>query len=168
MKGKIMRMNLVLELLDVPGQLFNALKPIASAGANIVTIIHEREKSARGKKVPVSITIEGDKKTLDLALEGLKAAGIPIVKIDGVTQKEDTTLIFIGKNMDQKIQEILNKVDSITETRIVDLSFKISHKPGTAAAKLVIETPKNKKESVIGEVKKLASKRNILVICEAG
>ena len=38
-----MRINLVLELLDVPGQLVSVLEPISGLGANLVTVIHKRD-----------------------------------------------------------------------------------------------------------------------------
>ena len=38
-----MRLNLVLELMDVPGQLVKVLEPIGSLGANLVTVIHKRD-----------------------------------------------------------------------------------------------------------------------------
>ena len=45
-----MRINLVLELLDVPGQLIKILEPISMLGANLITIIHKRDyKSENGR-----------------------------------------------------------------------------------------------------------------------
>ena len=41
-----MRMNLILEILDVPGQLVSILNPIGELGANVVTIVHKREIKA--------------------------------------------------------------------------------------------------------------------------
>ena len=38
-----MRMNLVLEIKDVPGQLVSVLSPIGDLGANLVAIIHQRD-----------------------------------------------------------------------------------------------------------------------------
>ena len=38
-----MRINLVLELLDAPGQLVKVLEPISTVGVNLVTIIHKRD-----------------------------------------------------------------------------------------------------------------------------
>ena len=35
----IMRMNLILEILDIPGQLVSILNPIGELGANVVTIV---------------------------------------------------------------------------------------------------------------------------------
>ena len=51
-------MNLVLELLDVPGQLVSVLEPIGSLGANLVTVIHKREFKNEQGMVPVHLTIE--------------------------------------------------------------------------------------------------------------
>ena len=55
-----MRMNLVLELLDVPGQLVKVLEPIGSLGANLVTVIHKRDYKTENGKVPVQLTLEGE------------------------------------------------------------------------------------------------------------
>ena len=38
-----MKMDLVLELMDVPGQLVSVLDPISGLGANLVTVIHKRD-----------------------------------------------------------------------------------------------------------------------------
>ena len=57
-----MRVNLVLELLDVPGQLLDVLRPMGRLGANIVAVIHQRDVKTDEGKVPVQITIEGMRK----------------------------------------------------------------------------------------------------------
>ena len=54
-----MRMNLILEILDVPGQLVSILNPIGELGANVVTIVHKREIKAEEGKVAIQIAIEG-------------------------------------------------------------------------------------------------------------
>ncbi|HNS25136.1 MAG TPA: amino acid-binding protein, partial [Methanobacteriaceae archaeon] len=48
-----MRVNLVLELLDVPGQLLDVLRPMGRLGANIVAVIHQRDVKTDEGKVPV-------------------------------------------------------------------------------------------------------------------
>ena len=54
-----MRINLVLELLDAPGQLVKVLEPISTVGANLVTIIHKRDYKNDDGRVPVQLTLEG-------------------------------------------------------------------------------------------------------------
>ena len=39
-----MKMNLVMEIRDAPGQLVSILDPIRGLGANIVTVIHKRDE----------------------------------------------------------------------------------------------------------------------------
>ena len=64
-----MRFNLVLDLPDVPGQLLEVLEPMGRLGANIVAVIHQRDVKTERGTVPVQITIEGDKETLDMVME---------------------------------------------------------------------------------------------------
>lgn len=48
-RGIFMKMDLVLELMDVPGQLVSVLDPISGLGANLVTVIHKRDsKNEKG------------------------------------------------------------------------------------------------------------------------
>ena len=50
-----MKMDLVLELMDVPGQLVSVLDPISGLGANLVTVIHKRDY--KGGRQPMKIVI---------------------------------------------------------------------------------------------------------------
>ena len=59
-----MKMNLVLELLDSPGQLVRVLEPISTFGANLVTVIHKRDYKNENGKVPVQLTLEGEQAEL--------------------------------------------------------------------------------------------------------
>lgn len=59
-----MRMDLVLELMDVPGQLVKALEPISSLGANLVTVVHKRDYKNDNGMVPVQLTLEGEHEDL--------------------------------------------------------------------------------------------------------
>ena len=59
-----MRINLVLELLDAPGQLVKVLEPISTVGANLVTIIHKRDYKNDDGRVPVQLTLEGEQEDL--------------------------------------------------------------------------------------------------------
>ena len=71
-----MRLNMVIELLDVPGQLVSALSYISDLGVNLVTVIHRRENKTEGGVIPVQITIEGAAETLELVTQELEKNGI--------------------------------------------------------------------------------------------
>ena len=50
-----MKMDLVLELMDVPGQLVSVLDPISGLGANLVTVIHKRDSKNEKGMIHISI-----------------------------------------------------------------------------------------------------------------
>ena len=96
-----MRINLVLELLDIPGQLVSVLEPIGGLGTNLVTVIHQRDLKNEGM-IPVQITLEGEQENLNLVIEKLTKMGITILKLDGVVRKERLSTIL--KHIDLAIQ----------------------------------------------------------------
>ena len=75
-----MIVSMDLELMDIPGQLALALKPISEFGGNIRSVIHHREKMTPRKTLPVQITLEID----ELRLHGL----IDKLKYEEVVQNE--------------------------------------------------------------------------------
>jgi flavin reductase (DIM6/NTAB) family NADH-FMN oxidoreductase RutF len=79
-----MRMNLILEILDVPGQLVSILNPIGELGANVVTIVHKREISAAEGKAAIEIAIEGERGNLQAVVDKfkeMKLTPIPAEKV---------------------------------------------------------------------------------------
>ena len=96
-----MKMNLVLELLDVPGQLVSVLEPIGSLGANLVTVIHKREFKNEQGMVPVHLTIEGERENLFNVIQKFDDLGISIVEMDGVVKKEMISTLLYGHIVDQ-------------------------------------------------------------------
>ena len=81
-------MNLVLELLDVPGQLVSVLEPISGLGANLVTVIHKRDSKNENGKIPVQLTLEGEQENLNRVIDRFNELGVDIIEKDGVINKE--------------------------------------------------------------------------------
>ena len=68
-----MKMDLVLELMDVPGQLVSVLDPISGLGANLVTVIHKRDSKNEKGMIPVQLTLEVNVISLTGLLKGSKS-----------------------------------------------------------------------------------------------
>ncbi|MBC7100990.1 MAG: allosteric regulator of homoserine dehydrogenase [Methanobacteriales archaeon] len=158
-----MRMSLVLELQDVPGQLVAALEPIASVGANIVTIIHERDAKT-GAFVPVQITIEGDEKTLDLAIKKLTEKGIRIIEKDGIPLKEKVNAILVGKISEEELKGIVDNINTLEGVKVADLSLKMS--TTTSTIKITMEAEHKSLKLLEDEIHKIGAKEGLLVITE--
>ena len=89
-----MRMNLILEILDVPGQLVSILNPIGELGANVVTIVHKREIKAEEGKVAIQIAIEGERENLQAVIDKFKEMGVPLIEVDDTLRKEELSAIL--------------------------------------------------------------------------
>jgi ACT domain-containing protein len=161
-----MRTNLVLELLDVPGQLVEVLEPIGGLGANIVTVIHQRDVKTERGTVPVQITIEGDEENLELVLKELEQLGISVIEIDGVLRKEKITTILIGNIVDRDVKDTMDQIDQLTGVRVADLDLKMAEEPLESSAKIIVEADYGKRDEVMDKIQKIADKKDFLVISE--
>jgi ACT domain-containing protein len=161
-----MRTNLVLELLDVPGQLVGVLEPIGGLGANIVTVIHQRDVKTERGTVPVQITIEGDEENLDLVLKELEQLGISVIEIDGVLRKEKITTILIGNIVDRDVKDTMDQINQLTGVRVADLDLKMAEEPLESSAKIIVEADYGKREELMDKIQKIAENKDFLVISE--
>lgn len=161
-----MRLNLVLELLDVPGQLLDALNPIGRLGANIVAVIHQRDVKTERGTVPVQITIEGDKETLNQVLNVIEEAGIQIIQVDGILRKEKITTILVGNIVDKDVKDTVELLNNIKGVMVADLDLKMSDHPENSASRIVIEAEQGRKKEVMAKIKEIGKLKGLLVINE--
>ncbi|OPX57450.1 MAG: threonine dehydratase [Methanobacterium sp. PtaB.Bin024] len=161
-----MRFNLVLDLQDVPGKLMEALEPMGRLGANIVAVIHQRDIKTERGTVPVQITIEGDKETLDRVMDALESKDIQIMEVDGVLRKEQITTVLVGDIVEKDVQDTVARLNQLEGVRVADLDLKMSDKPENSATKMVMEADFGLKKQILKNIKKLGSEKGFLVINE--
>jgi len=153
-----MKVDLTLGLIDKPGQLLRALEPIAKNGGNIISIIHEREKTTGGY-VPVSLVADfPTRENLEKTRKDLEGLGISIIKSEEIIEKSHVTCILIGKLDMRRI------VDVETEgARIVDFEAS-SPTSKEACVKLNIEARVATVNDVLKKLKEMARKENAVLI----
>jgi ACT domain-containing protein len=161
-----MRFNLVIELPDVPGQLLEALEPMGRLGANIVAVIHQRDVKTERGTIPVQITIEGDKETLDRVMDALEAKDIQIMEIDGVLRKEQITTVLVGDIVEEDVQDTVTQLNQLKGVRVADLDLKMSDEPEKSATKIVMEADFGLKKEVLKNIKEVSAEKGFLVINE--
>ena len=161
-----MRLNLVLELLDVPGQLLDALDPIGKLGANIVAVIHQRDVKTERGTIPVHISIEGDRETLKRVLKSIEEMDIQIIEVDGVVKKEKITTILIGNIVNKDLKETIKVLNNINGVRVADLNLKMSDNPEESASRIVIEADYGIKKELMRNINEYGKSKGFLVINE--
>ena len=161
-----MRLNLVLELIDVPGQLLDALRPIGKLGANIVAIIHQRDVKTERGTIPVQITIEGDKQTLDRVIGSIEESNIQLISVDGVLRKEKMITILVGNIVGEDVQDTLARLNNLEGVQVADLDLKMSDNPENSSTKIVLEADYGQKKNVLKKIKEIGKQKGFLIINE--
>ena len=160
-----MRMNLVLELMDTPGQLVKALEPVGSLGANLVTVIHKRAYKNEKGNVPVQLTIEGEHEDLKKLVTRFEELGFSIIEMDGVVLKEKITTIFHGHIVDQDLRDTMDRINDLEDVEIVAFDIKLNGEEKSTAL-INIEAGIGRKQSVFDRIAEIAEEKDLLVINE--
>ncbi|MBQ9025038.1 MAG: amino acid-binding protein [Methanobrevibacter sp.] len=160
-----MRMNLVLELLDVPGQLVSVLEPISGLGANLVTVIHKRDAKNENGKIPVQLTLEGEQDSLNRVIKRFDDLNISIIEKDGVINKELVSTILIGHIVDRDVRDTTDRINALDGVYVVGFDIKLDgEKKSTALINL--EVAYGKKQYAFDEIEKISEEKELLMINE--
>ena len=160
-----MRINLVLELMDTPGQLVKALEPISSLGANLVTVIHKRDYKNEKGNVPVQLTIEGEHEDLKNVVNRFEELGFSIIELDGVVLKEKITTILFGHIVDQDLRDTMDRINELEDVVIVAFDIKLNGEEKSTAV-INIEAGVGRKQAVFDKIAEIAEEKELLVINE--
>ena len=160
-----MRINLVLELLDSPGQLVKALEPISVYGANLVTVVHKRDYKNENGKVPVQLTLEGEHEDLKNVVDRFEELGFTIIEMDGVVRKETVTTILFGHIVDQDLRDTMDRINELDGVVIVAFDIKLNEEEESTAL-INIEVDIGKKKTVFDRIAEIAEEKELLVINE--
>ena len=160
-----MRMNLVLELLDVPGQLVSILEPISGLGANLVTVVHRRDDKNEKGKIPVQLTLEGEQENLNRVIKRFDELNITIVEKDGFTNKEFVSTILIGHIVDRDVRDTTDKINALDGVFVIGFDIKLDgEKKSTALINL--EVNPGKKHFAFDKIAEIAGEKDLLIINE--
>lgn len=160
-----MRLNLVLELLDVPGQLVSVLEPISGLGANLVTVIHKREDKNEDGKIPVQLTLEGEQENLNRVIERFNELGFSIIEKDGIINKEYISTILIGHIVDKDVRDTTDRINALDGIYVVGFDIRLDGEDKSTTL-LNLEVAYGKKQFAFDEVKKIADEKDLLMINE--
>ena len=160
-----MRMNLVLELMDTPGQLVKVLEPISSLGANLVTVIHKRDYKNEKGNVPVQLTIEGEHEDLKNVVERFDELGFSIIEMDGVVRKEKISTIIFGHIVDQDLRDTMDRINELDGVVIVAFDIKLNGEEKSTAL-INIEADIGRKQVLFDRIAEIAEEKDLLVINE--
>ncbi len=158
-----MRINLVVELQDRPGQLLKVLSPIAKFGGNIIGIVHNRRTPE--DRVLVDVVFEISEAKVDEIINEIKSSGVVIRKFNEVKLVEKTSVLLIGHIIHTDLSDTINKIDStgFAEVTEMDISMPELNRPSTALL-TISAVSKDKLEEAIEILRKVCKEKNIRVL----
>lgn len=159
-----MRLKLLIEIPDTPGQLLNILQPLSNYGANVSTIIHEHDNKTADGKIRVHFTIDASKEILEKVLDFIKEEGVDIVEVDGVLQKETQTFLLLGSMPVSDLMRTIHKIDEISIIKISGVDINIGNNLQESVCKMVIETKENDSTEATRLVQKIADNDGLVLI----
>ena len=160
-----MRMNLILEILDVPGQLVSILNPISELGANVVTIVHKREIKAEEGKAAIEIALEGERENLQAVIDKFKDMGVPLLEVDDAIKKEKLSTILYGHIIDSDLRDTVDKINAVDGLVVSDLQLKLDGELKSTAL-ITIELDVGKRDIAYNKIMEIAEEKDFLVIDE--
>lgn len=161
-----MRLKLLVELPDTPGQLVSILQPLSNFGANVSTIIHEHDNRTADGKIPVHFTLDGSKDILEKGIEFIRQQDVDIVQIDGILEKDKQTFLLLGNLPTSDIMQTVHKIDELEDVKISSVDLNIGNDLQESVCKIVIETSENKRLEATQKVQKIADNDKFLLIKE--
>lgn len=160
-----MRINLVVEIKDSPGQLVEILDPIKGLGANIVTVIHRRDERNEEGNVPVQLTLEGSKDSIQNVIDRIRNSEFSILKIDDEIQKEYLSAILIGHIVDNDVKDLMDYINKMDGVFVSTFEIELDGEDESSAL-ITIEINGSSKDLVFNELNKIAKSKELLIISE--
>jgi ACT domain-containing protein len=154
-----------LELVDEPGQLLAALRPIAENGGNLLSIFHERGNLTPRGHIPVEVDLECPPDRFELIVEALRENGINVIQAGAERYGEQLTLLLVGHLVDTDLSDTLQQIADSTDGSVTDLS--LSAPEGTedvSSARLRLATRSGHTEDVLATVRAVAREKNLRVV----
>jgi ACT domain-containing protein len=150
-----MRVNVDIQLKDVPGQLIVALEPISKNDGNIRSVVHRHDKVSGGK-IAINLTFEvGNQKALDNILGTWKEKDVDVLKIDHLFETFRLDYVIVGELSPTEVRKIIEGIQAIGDVESIDIRYSISG----AKDKAALISGKVRSKDVIKKANKLINER---------
>jgi len=128
-----MRVNVDIQLKDIPGQLIGALEPISKNDGNIRSVVHRHDKVSGGK-ISINLTFEvGNQKALDNILAEWKGKEVDVMKIDHLFETFRLDYVVVGELPPAEVRKIIEGIQAIGDVESIDVRYSVSGSKEKAA-----------------------------------
>jgi ACT domain-containing protein len=154
-----------LELVDEPGQLLDALAPIAENGGNLLSIFHERGNLTPRGRIPVEVDVECPPDRFESIVEALRDEGINVIQAGAERYGEELSVLLVGDIVDTDLSDTLQQIERCTDATLADLSLSAPEgRSGDSSARLRLAMREGKASDVVAMLRDVADGKGLHVI----
>jgi ACT domain-containing protein len=154
-----------LELIDEPGQLLAALRPIAENGGNLLSIFHERGNLTPRGRIPVEVDIECPPARFEAIVDALREEGVNVVQADADRYSEEVVLLLVGDLVETDLSDTVRRVEETTAASIADLSLSApAERESASSARIRLAMREGRAEEVVALVRDVATDKGLDVV----
>jgi ACT domain-containing protein len=154
-----------LELVDKPGELLAALRPIAENGGNLLSIFHERGNLTPRGHIPVEVAVECPPDRFETIVDALREEGVNVIQAGSEAYGEEVTLLLVGDIVDTDLSDTLRRIESSTDATLADLSLSAREgRTGVSSARLRLATRSGRTAEVFDHLHQIAEEKGLDVV----
>lgn len=154
-----------LELVDEPGELLNALEPIAENGGNLLSIFHERGNVTPRGRVPVEVDLEATEAQFETIVDALREAGVNVIQAGTDRYSEELTVVLVGDLVETDLSDTLRRFQECGGVSVADLSLSApAGTEGSSSARLRLVAIEDRTEKALSTVRSVAEEKEMRVI----
>lgn len=152
-----------LELTDEPGELLNALRPIAENGGNLLSIYHERGNLTPRGRIPVEVDLECPPERFSGIVEALREAGINVIQAGEERYAEELSVILVGPLIETDLSDTLRWFEECANLSVLDFSLS-APEDDRSSARLRLAAEADGVADALAKVRELADEKGLLAI----
>lgn len=157
--------TLRLELVDEPGELLRALRPIGEKGGNLLSIFHERgHKTPRGH-IPVEVDLEASPERYEAIVTALRNEGINVIQAGTERYSESITVLLSGDLVDTGLSDTLTRIREEANVTISDLELSAPQgSSDISSGRLRLGIEEGEIEHTLATIREIAAEKDLHVI----
>lgn len=161
-----MKLDLLIELRDSPGQLSAALATISRFGGNVMSVLHEHGKR-KGDWVPVRIVLDAPKDSHAPLVKALSEES-RLLSVSGASTSVPYAFLLLGHVFESRVQDITDAVFA-SGAEVRRFSSEIVGKEAPSAALVEIAAPdKETLEKARRSVQQIAKTKGLTYVERVG
>ncbi len=154
-----------LELVDEPGELLRALRPIAENGGNLLSIFHERGNLTPRGHIPVEVDLECPPARFSTIVDALREGGVNVIQAGADRYSEELVVLLVGDLIDTDLSDTLTRVERCSSATVVDVALSApTGVDGDSSALLRLATAPDGVGEAVGTVRSVAGGKGLRVL----